>query len=95
MNARLFLVYANPPCAIPPSKNILLISTDDSGVPPAVGVGLNSQEGGKMDSVIQSIHLKCQCVIDCPSLAPRCCPQSDQYHHYPNYAAGLARSPLN
>lgn len=59
------------------------------------GVTPNGEEGGKMDPVTQSIHWKCQCVIDCPSLAPRCCPPSDQYHHYPNYAAGLARSPLN
>lgn len=42
----------------------------------------------KMDSVTQSIHSKCQCVIDCASLAPRRCSPPDQYYHYPNYAVG-------
>lgn len=70
------------------------------GVSPAGGVWvggslLMARREEKMDSVTQSIHWKCQCVIDCPSLAPRCCPPSDQYHHYPNDAAGLACSPLN
>lgn len=48
---------------------------------------------GKMNSVTQSIHSKCQCVIDCASLAPRCCSPSDQYHHYPNYAASYSSVP--
>lgn len=42
----------------------------------------------KMDSVTQSIHSKCQCVIDCSSLALRSCSPSDQYYHYRNYAVG-------
>lgn len=47
----------------------------------------------EMNSVTQSIHSKCQCVIDCASLAPRCCSPSDQYHHYPNYAASYSSVP--
>lgn len=66
---------------------LCLILGGPSGVPPM------ARWEGKTYSVSQSIHWKCQRVIERPSLAPRCCSPSDQYPHYPNYAVGWARSP--
>ncbi len=48
-----------------------------------------------MDSVTQSFRSKCQCVIDCTSLALRCCSPSDQYYHYPNYAVVQLLAPVH
>lgn len=48
----------------------------------------------RMDSVTQSIHSKCQCVIDCTSLVLQCCFPADQYYHYPNYAVCYLSAPV-
>lgn len=61
--------------------------------PPAETVDSESDRGWKKKRKKWTLSLsqfirKCQCVIDCASLAPRCRSPSDQYHHYPNYAVG-------